>query len=39
MLIRHAKIDLFLTELLREELYKYIGTYTTKIYILKDIKT
>ncbi len=38
MLIRRAKIDLFLEELLKEELYKYVeidfATYTTNIYSL-----
>ncbi len=37
ILIGQAKIDLFLAELLREKLYKYIemvfGTYTASIYI------
>ncbi len=38
MLIRRAKIDLFLEELLKEELYKYVeidfATYTANIYSL-----
>ncbi len=39
ILIRQDKIFLFLEELLKEELYKYIemvfGTYTTNIYSIK----